>query len=282
MVVVDLPACHTSDKLVHFYLDDRLRRQLDKIKLRVNTKDNDYFWAVDGEEGSGKSTFVFQLAKYVDPTFDLSRIVFTAKDFQSVIVRAKKGQAIVFDEAFRGLSSRSSLNEVNKMLIGLMMECRQKNLFVFVVMPTFFLLDKYVALWRAQGLFHVYKRKESRGFWVYFNKKKKKLLYLKGHATYDYRQPRSSFRGKFFNQYTVDEDDYRKKKSLAFNSGVKILRADELLTNRNVLLWYLNRKLGLSTYEISEEMRKLGWRIKHNTICEIIVKKDRDLGMIPE
>lgn len=35
-----------------FYLDGRLRQELDKIKKRILKKDMDYVIAVDGEEGS--------------------------------------------------------------------------------------------------------------------------------------------------------------------------------------------------------------------------------------
>lgn len=269
MTVVTLPAKHKPEG-VSFYVDDKLLKQLDKIKKRVQERDEDYFWAVDGEEGSGKSTFVMQLAKYVDPSFDLSRVVFTANDLQRVIVGASKGQAVVFDEAFRGLSSRAALGEMNRMLVQLMMECRQRNLFVFVVLPTFFLLDRYVALWRAKGLFHVYRRKDQRGFWMYFNKKKKKMLYLMGHKTMSYGKPRTEFRGRFFNQYVVDEEEYREMKSKAFKSSIKKLKSEELLQQRNILLFYAVRKMGMTTYELSDELAKLGWKIKQNTISEIV------------
>lgn len=261
-----------------FYVDDKLKRGLEKIRARVLGKDEDYFFVIDGSEGAGKSVLALQLACVLDPSFELKRVVFTAKDFQGAILKADRGQAIVFDEAFRGLSSRSTLNEVNKMLVQLMMECRQKNLFVIIVLPSIFMLDSYVALHRAKGLFHVYRRKEQRGFWMYFNQKKKKLLYLKGKKLYSYSFPKTTFRGRFFNQYAIDEESYREKKGLAFRSGVKPLRAEELLDQRNILLWYINRKLGMSTYELSEELEKLGWKIKHNSISEMVVKKDKDFG----
>jgi len=72
-------------------------------------------------------------------------------------LKTKKGQCIIFDEAFTGLSSRGALSGINKALVGLMMQMRQKNLFVIMVLPTFFMLDKYAAIFRAKALIHVMK-----------------------------------------------------------------------------------------------------------------------------
>jgi len=260
-----------------FYIDEHLASELDKVKERVNEKDEDYFVAIDGEEGGGKSVLTMQLAMYVDPSFGLDRVVFTSKDFQDAVLKASKGQAIVFDEAFRGLSSRGALTEINKLLVGLMMECRQKNLIIFIVMPSFFLLDKYVALWRAKVLLHVYRRQTKRGFWVCFNKKKKKLLYLKGGKTYDYSWPKSDFKGRFLEQYVLDEKAYRLKKAEALQATNRQTKAELFLEERNALLWYLNRKMGMSTYEISEACESIGWEIAQSSISEAIVKKEGDL-----
>lgn len=257
-----------------FYMDGKLQRQLANIRKRVLQKDEDYFLAVDGEEGGGKSVLTMQLAKFVDPSFCLERVVFTPDAFQKAIMDAKKGQAVVFDEAFRGLSSRNALGEVNKLLVGLMMECRQKNLFVFVVMPSFFLLDKYPALWRCKGLFHVYRRDSKRGFWMFFNKKKKKLLYLKGKSTYSYGFPKTGFRGRFLEQYVIDEEEYREKKKKAFLQTSRSTRAETYLGHRNILLWFLHKEAGYGINELSRRMQELKWTIKPSTLSETIAKQD--------
>ncbi len=225
---------------------------------------------VDGEEGSGKSVFGMQLAKALDPDFDMSRLCFTADEFTKAIIRAKKGQCVVYDEAFTGLSARGSLTEVNRLLVSLMMEMRQKNLFVIIVMPTFFLLDKYVALWRAKGLFHVYTKQGKRGFWMYFNRQKKKELYLTGRKLYEYSRPRSSFRGRFFDQYTVDESEYRKRKQDALNKKSRVTRSHTYMEQRNILLYLLNKKYDIPQKEISHGMQKAGNSLSQNSISESI------------
>jgi len=260
-----------------FYVDDRLHKNIQKVKEKVNGKDEDYFFIIDGAEGSGKSVLAQQLAMVVDPTFSLDRMVFNSKDFTSAILGASKGQAVVFDEAFRGLSSRGALSEVNKLLVGLMMECRQKNLIVFVVLPSFFLLDKYVAMHRAKGLFHVYRKEGKRGFWMFFNSHKMKILYLKGKALYSYKVPKTHFVGRFYDQYTIDEVEYRKKKHEQLLNSGHVTKAEGYFDERNLLLWFLNREVGLSTPELSRRLSDFGWSVKQQTLSDAIVKKEADL-----
>jgi hypothetical protein len=92
-------------------------------------------------------------------------------------------------------------------------EIRQKNLFVFVVMPTFFDLDKYVALWRSRALIHVYTAANfERGYFGFYNAERKKQLYILGKKFYSYAKPKDNFHGRFTNFYPVDEKAYRAKK----------------------------------------------------------------------
>lgn len=263
--------------LDNFYMDGTLKEQLLHVKKKVLTKDEDYFFALDGDEGSGKSVLGLQIAKFIDPSFCMDRVVFNAKDFQDSVLSAKKGQVVLFDEAFRGLSSRGALSEINKLLVALMMECRQKNLIVIIVMPSFFLLDKYAALFRSKGLFHVYRHKGKRGFWMYFNKQGKKLLYLKGKATYSYSYPKSAFRGRFLEHYTVDEKEYRAKKYDALMMTNRNTRAETFMDHRNLLLWFLRYEMGMNNTDISYRMKDFGWKISINQISECIGKKKNQL-----
>ena len=176
-----------TNEYVEYFIEDRLKHNLDtKVIPMLTLKDKDCILALDGREGAGKSTLALQIGKYVDPTLDLSRVVFNAEEFRQAIFKAKKGQCIIFDEAFTGLSSRAALSGINRTLISLMMQMRQKNLFVIIVLPTFFLLDKYVALFRARALIHVYENKGVRGYFRLYNSKLKKLLYIFGKKDYSY------------------------------------------------------------------------------------------------
>lgn len=96
----------------------------------------------------------------------------------------------------------------------MMMQMRQKNLFVIVILPTVFELNRYSVLSRARSLFHIYESSGRMGYWVGYNKKDLRTLYMRGKKTYSYRV-RSNFRGRFYGKYAVNEIDYRKKKEQA-------------------------------------------------------------------
>jgi len=255
----------------NFYIDDSLLKSIEKKwKPSVEKKDNDRVVLIDGPEGSGKSVLGQQIGIIIDPTLTIDRICMTPIEFREAVLKAKKGNVIIYDEAFTGLSSRGSLTEVNKMLVELMMEMRQKNLFVIIVMPTFFMLDKYVALFRAKGLFHVYLKNGARGRWVYFNKKSIKLLYLFGKKLYSYKEPKSNARGRFMDGYAVNEEEYRKKKKESLMKKVRATKSEEYKNQRDICVSILYKELGITQTELADLLNENGWKIKQNTLSEII------------
>ena len=195
-----------------FYMDGYLKANLD-IAKKVITKDWDMIFVVDGAEGSGKSTIAQQAAFYCDPTLEFSRVVFNARDFKRAIIHAKPYQAVIYDEAYSGLNSRAAMSFINRSLVGMLTEIRQKNLFVFIVLPCFFDLDKYVALWRSRVLINVYTAEGfKRGRFSFYNLDKKKELYLKGKKFYEYKLVQPNFRGTFSQYLPLDKEKYRKLK----------------------------------------------------------------------
>lgn len=195
-----------------YWMDNYLQQNLDIAKREIK-KDWDMVFVYDGIEGSGKSVKCMQDAFYCDPTLTLDRVVFVPKDFRKAVIDAKQYQAVIYDEAYTGLSSRATMSLINRTLISMLAEIRQKNLFVFVVMPTFFDLDRYVAIWRSRALIHVYCGDSfQRGHFAFFNVDRKKSLYILGKKFYSYGKPKANFVGSFHNHYVVDEKAYRKKK----------------------------------------------------------------------
>lgn len=237
------------------YCDAIIKRELDKIRERVLNKDRDYVAVYDGEEGVGKSVLAMQHAKILDPNFSLDNIVFTSDAFIQKIKdpKTKKGSCIVLDEAFNAANSRASLTEVNRSMVALATEMRQKNLFVLLVLPSFFDLDRYFALWRCRALFHVYFTPEEERRYIVFDKASKKLLYLSGKKTYDYHYPKAPFPpSAFFNQYTVPEEDYRAKKAEAFKKRTVSNQARNWLMQRNSLIKYIIKTEGLNQIQIND------------------------------
>lgn len=199
-----------SDK--EFYMDGYMKSNLD-IAKRVIVKDWDMFSIYDGYEGVGKSVKVMQDAFYCDPTLNLDRVVYNPDEFERACLSSNKYEAIIWDEAFEGLNISDHYKEITKGLRKMIAKIRQRNLFVFIVVPSFFDLIKSVALWRARWLVHCYTVGEfERGYFSYYNMDRKLELYVKGKEYYNYDCVKPNFYGRFTNKYVLSEEDYRKKK----------------------------------------------------------------------
>ena len=195
-----------------FTMDGYHKTNLDVAKAVVK-KDWDMIFIYDGNEGSGKSVKAMQDAFYCDNTLNLKRIVFNDEDFKKEVLNAEKYQSIVYDEAYGGLGSRAAMSNVNKAIVQMLTVIRERNLFIFIVLPTFFDLDKYVAIWRSRALIHIYTHdKFQRGFFKFYNSDRKKIMYVAGKKFYDYNKGKPNFIGRFGKQYVVDENEYRTKK----------------------------------------------------------------------
>ena len=124
---------------------------------------------------------------------------------------------------------------------------RQKNLFIIFVLPSFFDLDRYFALWRCKTLFHVYFTEKEDRRYIIFPKTQKKYLYLAGKKTYNYTKPRSPFPPLVFPHiYTVNEEEYRAKKSVAFTKRVVSNQARKWLMQRNAYIKAYMKKVKCS------------------------------------
>src|SRR3990172_8288020 len=68
-------------KSITYSMAKRLKKNLDtKVIPALHKRDKDCVLVIDGREGSGKSTLAMQIGKYVDPSLDLKRVVFTPND----------------------------------------------------------------------------------------------------------------------------------------------------------------------------------------------------------
>jgi len=276
--VIDPKTKYVSEYSMSF----RLKRNLDeKIIPDLHKKDKDCFLVIDGKEGSGKSTLAFQIGKYVDNSLGLSRVVFSAEDFRQAVLKAKKGQCVIYDEAFTGLSSRASLSMINKVLISLTMQMRQKNLFVLIVLPSFFMLDKYIALFRAKALIHVYEAHGRRGYFRIYNSRLKKYLYLVGQRTYSYhhKEVRTRFSGRFYGKFALGDAKvealYRKKKEKSLSDAeFNPLTAGQAKykEQRDILMWRLRKELKITYQELENYLEEWNFAISLAQIRNICAR----------
>jgi len=278
-----------------YAISHHLRPKWDSLKDGGLIKqDDDKVYIVDGRERSGKSTFTFQQAKYLDPTFNVDRVCFTPEEFLKQIREAPSGSCVIFDEAFRGLSSKGSQSKINKMIVQAMMEMGQRNLIIFIVLPTFFLLELYAAVLRSNALFHVYKDKKGKRVYKTYNYQKKSVLYNYGKKKgFSYTVPKISVKatgGKFFNIYSINEKAYRKKKleSLeSMDSYAKEEKESRFKIQRDILLteFYDTAKkdLKMKQNEFLDLLCKAGVDIGKSTLTDTAtrVRKNRKLTQNP-
>jgi len=267
---------------ISFSMSSRLKRNLDKNVINALKKENkDCVIIVDGREGSGKSTFAMQIGKYCDPTLDLSRIVFSPEDFREAILKSEKGQCIIYDEAFTGFSSRGSLSPINKVLVSLAMQMRQKNLFIIIVLPTIFMLDKYMAMHRTKALIHVFESKGRRGYFRLFNNKKKKLLLLFGSKTMSHsvKQAWTNFKGRFYGKFAIGDSEvekaYEKKKEVSLEDSEKMSMSSAQVRykeQRDLMLWLFKKYTKITYKDMSTLISDYDFNMSLEQISKICAK----------
>jgi hypothetical protein len=257
---------------ISYHIDKKMIKFLNKIKNMISKKDKDYVMIIDGYEGSGKSTAAQQWGKFVDPSLDLPRICMTADEFKQAIMDSKQKQCVIYDEAVTGMSSGDTITRIGRLLKSMMMQMRQKNLFVIVIIPSIFELNKYTVLSRSRNFFHIYESKGKMGYFVGYNRKDTKLLYLKGKKTYTYRV-KSRFIGRFLGKYVVDEQKYRDKKEKALFSIEKEEKKDKdsiFKEQRDYLLYYLKKELKMGSPTLEKVLKNCKYPIGHTNIAKIL------------
>lgn len=293
-----------AQKNISYHIAPVLLKMWDKIRDgKLSSANEDRIYLVDGRERTGKSSFAFQQAKYLCPTFDIEHICFDPKQFLSILRTAPKGSVIVFDEAFRGLSSKGSRSQVNREIVEALMEVGQRNLIIFIVLPTLFLLEIYAAVFRSEALLHVYKLKKrrasgerKRGVKVY-NYEKKKLLYLRGRAKYfSYALPKiKRAKGEFYvkknEQFpqgipyeTFNLEAYLAKKDAAFKDKDKkeMPEASKYKLERDLIIEGIYKHFIKSQRELSAWLELQGVRKSQSIIRDVHAEHGKRVVLSPE
>jgi arsenate reductase-like glutaredoxin family protein len=287
-------------KGVTYHVDNRLANKWDKIKGgKLKLQDNDRVYVVDGRERTGKSVFAMQQACYIDETLvdDLSRICFSAEEFLEAIRKTdsdeKHTKCVIFDEAFRGLASRGAMSRVNKSIVQALMEVGQKNLVLWIVLPSFFMLDLYPAMIRSNALFHIAQEKgtNKRVFYVYPHSKKG-ILYQNGIRKGWQYNIRTKNKGRFYNNFPIKllkesgcrfYEEYLKKKRFSLTESSNEGTVDEQLSKhqvqRDLMIYNMVRNDDLSATQVSNRLKTMGIELGKSMINTIVDKIDRARGL---
>lgn len=153
---------------VRFYMNPRLKQNLDIHLNAVKSHNQDMLVVIDGEEGSGKSQSVRQLALYcaeqLGTTFerDGTANIHNSMDKYIDVAEGKSKEGIrgwvnVLDESRAVLGKARFNSKPVKRFTDWLSECRDMGQVHFILLPAYHDLHKYVVLWRMVFVIHMQK-----------------------------------------------------------------------------------------------------------------------------
>jgi len=191
------------------YFDKVLASSLDKHKVNVREQDMDGLIVVDGSEASVQHILALQVGKYLSNTV---RIVSDDKSFRKAVIAGLKYDCIIYDMTFEDVRKSTDL-------INVLDDIVQKNMFIILIVPTFFDLPKPISAFKSKFLLHAWtkgnwtKENFESGYFSAYDYKKKQELYTKGKKTYTYSLVKPNFKGRFTNEMDAElEKEMRKQR----------------------------------------------------------------------
>lgn len=293
-----------------FYMDDRLKLQLDVLLKNIK---NDWDFTIlitgQGEVRVGKSMIAMQIACYwaymmeklhgIKVPFNLGdNFVFEGREL------IKKGNhlgvnhpysPLVFDEAGADLEGRKVMSGSTQLVLDYFRECGQYNMLNVLVLPEFFDLPKGIAITRSIFLIDVFYMADDegvfkRGYFNFYSRRGKKLLYLYGKKDLNYSIIKSDFKkipGRFHNFYTINESEYRLAKQQALKRR-ETGRRNVYMVQRDALLYLLcgekqqkpikeGEKIMTQTQLMKRVEQLTGIYLPQNTISDALRRLNADL-----
>tara|TARA_R100000750_G_scaffold60737_1_gene50529 strand:+ start:1249 stop:2118 length:870 start_codon:yes stop_codon:yes gene_type:complete len=218
------------------YIDGLLADRLDYIQRKLLKHNWDVVILVDGIEGSGKSTLAIQVAWFLsNAKLRMDHLILGLEDAPDKLEKAQHGDVFLMDEGSLSFSSRETMKREQVELVKIFNVIRQKNLALIVVAPSFFDLNKYIAVQRSRCLIHVYTEKDlTRGRYAFFTQKRKNILFTEGKKNYNtYAKPEANFYGRFTDSNPLGEP-YIKAKELSLFEAFQS-RKKKLPTKKDML-----------------------------------------------
>lgn len=291
-----------------FTISTRLYELLMKVKHRILNDDSEYWIALYGGTGCGKSVRAMHFGYVIDKDIDVSQVCFDKEEFIKAVIGAKKGQVIVGDEAISLFFNRSAMTKDSRMIMELINQIRQKNLCIILCIPNILSLDTNIQEKINMGV-HVWESRKDgktvKGHCAFYpnsmdmhqwEKLIRTLKAKRSNPTLKIKMPQPYIRekGDYIGKlsvpvwYPVGEMDYRKKKESILEKYLKKdLPVEKPLTVRqerqtqqrdNAIV--LLKEQGLSSRTIAE---RLG--VEYRYVCDLAKKyvnltRRRTLGVV--
>ena len=249
------PHSEANDVYVDGYLFENLKIFAERLIHNFDSWIN-----ICGDEGDGKSLLAKQIAAVVGYIISglghrsRTHVTFTSKQFTAAVRDSSKYDVVIYDEAISGLSARRAMSLINTALISMAAQCRKKNLFVVICLPSFHDLDKNIAIHRTRALLNVYTDKFSRGYFSYYTKDQKRRLYVDGKKYYDMTCIKPEFRGRYTHWSLEDEEAYEQRKdAAALEQAEEEKSTHRWMLQRNAA-FYLLEQQGMTHAAIAEKV----------------------------
>lgn len=175
------------------------------------------------EVGTGKSVFVSQLGELwqhlmkkihnIDVPFDINNCVFRPKELIERSFKVPQYSFMWLDE----WEDTHYWSELGMSLRQFFRKCRQLNLCMVCIIPSFFELPKGYAISRSVGAIDIkFEGEFERGYFRFFNFDRKKDLYLNGKKNYDYSVAKPNFIGRFTDgmPLSISKEVYNRQKRI--------------------------------------------------------------------
>lgn len=289
----------TGNKKYPFPLDEGFKKIYLEIRRRIREDDTDVMMIFGGDTGSGKSLAAMR-AGYVISShkMKIDFICMDAPEFIDAILKSKKGQVLIADEAISMFFSRAAMTKEGRLMQELMTQIRQKNLCVILCVPDVLTLDKLI-LDKSAFYIHTYEKrirnksgisKTIKGnLHMFFDSPKypaKTLLieYLRTKRANPHKikqkRPRPILRmkGSPLSEsifYPVDEKEYRAKKSSILEKYRKKDKTKEnpelvQLNKRGKKIKYERDKVIYLTWLYNNKPSGLSWAEKLNLDASLV------------
>lgn len=214
-----------EEQKINLRIGNLLKNNLDILK-EFPKHDWDNVLLVVGGEGNGKTTFVKIASYYLDSTVNIERWAYNAQQFEKILDRddLPKGANVIWDESDE--LSQHWANNIVQVMKRKFKRIRKKNLTIWLITPTFFDMNKYLAISRSRVLFEVIaepkyvdgKFTANRGWVNIFNRNSKRLLYVRGKKDWNmkaYKCEQWDNFGKVPNNYPISDEALEAKKDEA-------------------------------------------------------------------
>lgn len=255
------------------YINETLNKNI-KLLAKNIIKDMTYLGIITSstlEVGAGKSVFAQQFAEAylehirqfhkIDNKLSMKNLVFRPRDIIERSFQVPQYSVIICDE----WEDLHYWSELGKTLRQFFRKCRQLNLLIIIIIPNFFQLPMSYAISRSVFLIDVrFTGEFNRGYFSFYNFKKKKNLFIKGKKRQDYDSIKPNFTGRFVDGYVVDEEQYRIEKLRDLTAQEELEKKPE--ANRRMIIIELAMNFKKNVKGITNAQIAMGFGVSETTI----------------